>query len=97
MMSRDQRGTNHPVGNVTKKAPSTGHCKTFISKRNAGMRLSVCAVSKVPKSVSEMPDEPKKISTSETNRPIHSLDLRQKIRIPTTQNSNETATSSVTK
>src|SRR5258708_37715534 len=94
MMSHDQRGTNRPVGNVNKKALSAGHCKTFISKRNAGMRLSVCAVSKAPKRVSEMPDEPKKIRTSEPNRPVPSLDLRQKIRIPTTQNSNETATSS---
>src|SRR5260370_36792906 len=96
MMSHDEHVTNRPVGNVTKKAPSAGHCKTLISKRNAGMRLSVCAVLKVPKSASEMPVEPKRRSTSETNRPDHSLDWRQNIMIPTTQNSNETKATNLT-
>src|SRR5260370_7751114 len=49
----------------------------------------------VPASESEIPNEPKITNTSETKRPIHSSDLRQKITAPTARNTREASTSTV--
>jgi len=84
MITHDQRGANCPVGKTTKKVPNAGHCKKLKSVRGKPRIKGESEVRKTPESVVEMPDEPYIISTSEKNRPIHSRDLRQKIRSPTT-------------
>src|SRR6266699_3653975 len=95
--SQDQRGVKRPVGNVKRKAPRPIHTRAErrLSRWESSGGDGVGA--QTPKSVLPEPVAPKSTSSSETNRPILSSDLRQKISRPTPQASSDTTTSSVTK
>src|SRR5205823_7053208 len=84
-----QRGVKRPVGKVKKKTNMAGHINPYVmiwarAWKNGG----VCAGRLNPRK----PVAPNSTSSSETSRPIHSWDLRQKIRRPSNQYKTDTAT-----
>src|SRR6266481_1077508 len=95
--SQDQRGTNRPVGNVKRKAPRPIHAAPEMRLSKVESRGGDWVPAQSPKSVFTVPVPPKSTSSSETNRPIHSSDLRQKISRPRPQGRREITTSRVTK
>src|SRR5450759_4231025 len=94
--SQDQRGTNRPVGNVKRKAPRLIHTAPVMRLNRTESSGGVGVGAHMPKSVLPEPVAPKSTRNSETNRPIPSADLRQKIRRPILQASRDTTTSNVT-
>src|SRR5438105_302576 len=74
-----QRGVNRPVGKVIKKKDSAKPTAIVVILVRSWTSWGVCMVPKNQK----MSIAPNITSSSETNRPIHSWDLRQKIRKPT--------------
>src|SRR5712672_1107250 len=84
-MSQDQRGTNRPVGNVKRNAPRPIHSAPEMRLSRGESSAGDWVPAQTPKSVFEVPVPPKSTSSSETNRPILSSDMRQKISRPRPQ------------
>src|SRR5260221_7011908 len=95
--SQDQRGTKRPVGNVRRKAPRPIHSAPEMRLNRVESSGGDWVPAQTPKSVFVVPVPPKSTSSSETNRPILSWDLRQKISSPMPQGSSEITTSKMTK
>src|SRR5260221_11889226 len=96
-MTQDQRGANRPVGKVRRNAPTPIHCaaeltvSSVVNSGDGGLGIQR------PDSVLLTPFPPTRMSSSETNRPNHSSDLRQKSSTPIPHGSRDTSTSNVTK
>src|ERR1700730_3700467 len=80
-MAHVQRGVNRPVGKVKTKTSKAGPSTAVMALARSWKSGGGCAVTKNPPRSAV----PHITSSSETNRPIHSWDLRQKIRRPTTR------------
>src|SRR5260221_11190963 len=95
--SQDQRGTNRPVGNVKRTAPRPIHSAPEMRLSRVESSGGGWVPAQSPRNVFVIPVPPKSTSSSETNRPMLSLDLRQKIRRPRPQGRRESTTSKVAK
>src|SRR5713101_6199697 len=95
--SQDQRGTNRPVGNVKRKTPRPIHSAPEMRLSRVESSGGGWVPAQSPRNVFVIPVPPKSTSSSETNRPMLSLDLRQKIRRPRPQGRRESTTSKVAK
>src|SRR5215471_16442623 len=83
-----QRGVKCPVGKVKKKTNMAGHISPYtMIWASVWKSGGDCASRLYPRKTVE----PTVTSSSETNRPIHSSDLRQKIRRPRSQYNTDTA------
>src|SRR5260221_13451197 len=80
--SQDQRGTKRPVGNVRRNAPRPIHFAPEMRLNSVESSGGDWVATRTPKSVFVVPVPPKSTSSSETNRPIPSWDLRQMISSP---------------
>src|SRR6266568_1577794 len=91
--SQDQRGTKRPVGNVKRNAPRPIHSAPEMRLNRVESSGGDRVPAQTPKSEFAIPVPAKSTSSSETNRPILSADLRQKIRRPRPQGRRENTTS----
>src|SRR5258708_25658177 len=87
-----QRGVKRPVGKVKRKATPTGVSAIVVILVRSWTSWGVRATGNPKMSIA-----PSVTNASEKSRPIHSWDLRQKIRRPTTQYNTDTASVSVAK
>src|SRR6266700_4654415 len=95
--SQDQRGTNRPVGNVKRNAPRPIHSTPETRLNRVESSAGGWVPAQSPRSEFAIPVPAKSTSSSETNRPMLSPDLRQKIRRPRPQGRRENTTFNVTK
>src|SRR5947199_1561633 len=94
--NQDQRGTKRPVGNVKRKAPRPIHSAPEMRLNRVESGGGGWVAAQTPRRVFATPVPPKSTSSRETNRPILSSDLRQKISRARPQGSKESTTSRVT-